>query len=42
MATLKTKVKIVFKIVKAAGFKVNAAKSFFARDNLEYLGLKNY
>ena len=24
--------------LKAAGFKINADKSFFARDNLEYLG----
>ena len=34
------KVKIVLKKFKAAGFKINAEKSFFARDNLEYLGFK--
>ena len=34
------KVKIVLKKLKAAGFKINAEKSFFARDNLEYLGFK--
>ena len=33
-------VKIVLKKLKAAGFNINAEKSFFARDNLEYLGLK--
>ena len=26
--------------VKAAGFKINAEKTFFTRDNLEYLGFK--
>ena len=25
---------------KAAGFKINVAKSFFARNNLQYLGIK--
>ena len=34
------KVKIVSKKFKAAGFKINADKSFFASDNLEYLGFK--
>ena len=34
------KVKIVLKKLKAAGFKINAEKSKFARDNLEYLGFK--
>ena len=34
------KVKIVLKKLKAAGFKINAEKYFFARDNLEYLGFK--
>ena len=34
------KVKIVLKILKAAGFKIIEEKSFFARDNLEYLGFK--
>ena len=33
------KVKIVLKKLKAAGFKINAEKYFFVRDNLEYLGL---
>ena len=33
-------VKIVLKKVKAAGFKINAEKSPFARNNLEYLGFK--
>ena len=32
--------KIVLTKLKAAGFKINAEKSFFARDNLEYLGFK--
>ena len=32
------KVKIVLNKLKAAGFKINAEKSFFARDSLEYLG----
>ena len=32
------KVKIVLKKLKAAGFKINAEKSKFARDSLEYLG----
>ena len=32
--------KIILKKSKAAGFKINAKKSFFARDNLEYLGFK--
>ena len=31
------KVKIVLKKLKAAGFKINAEKSKFARDSLEYL-----
>ena len=35
-----TKVKIVLKKLKAAGFNIKAEKSFFARDNLEYLGVK--
>ena len=34
------KVKIVLKKLKAAGFKINVEKSFFARDNLEYFGFK--
>ena len=35
------KVKIVLKKLKVAPFiKINAQKSFFARDNLEYLGFK--
>ena len=34
------KVKIVLKNLKAASFKINAEKSFFARDNLEHLGFK--
>ena len=34
------KVKIVLKKLKAAGFKINAEKSFFTRDNLEYLGFQ--
>ena len=34
------KVKIVLKKLKIAGIKINAEKSFFARDNLEYLGFK--
>ena len=34
------KIKIVLKKPKAAGFKINAKKSCFARDNLEYLGFK--
>ena len=33
-------IKIVLTKLKAAGFKVNAKKLFFARDNLEYLGYK--
>ena len=32
------KVKVVLKKLKAAGFKINAKKSKFARDCLEYLG----
>ena len=32
------KVKVVLKKLKAAGFTINAAKSKFARDRLEYLG----
>ena len=32
------KVKTVLKKLKVAGIKVNAEKSFFARDKLEYLG----
>ena len=35
-----SKVKIVLKKLKAAGLKINAEKSFFARDKLDYLGLK--
>ena len=34
------KVKIVLNKLKAAGFKINAEKSFFAKDNLEYLDFK--
>ena len=34
------KVKIVANKLKAAGFKIYTEKSFFARDNLEYLGFK--
>ena len=34
------KVKIVLKKLNAAGFKINAEKSFIARDNLEYVGFK--
>ena len=34
------KVKIVSNKLKAAGFKINAEKWFFAKDNLEYLGYK--
>jgi len=34
------KVKIVLNKLKAAGFKINAEKSKFARDSLEYLGFK--
>ena len=34
------KVTIVLNKLEAAGFTINAEKSFFARDNLEYLGLK--
>ena len=34
------KVKIDSKKLKAAGFKINAEKLFFARDNFEYLGFK--
>ena len=34
------KVKIVIKKLKAVGFKINVEKSFFARDNLEYLGFQ--
>ena len=43
MATLKTiyiKCKIVWKKLKAASFKINIEKLYFARDNLEYLGFK--
>ena len=32
--------KIVLKKLKAAGFKINAEKSIFARENLEYLAIK--
>ena len=32
------KVKIVLNKLKVVGFKINTAKSFFASDNLEYLG----
>ena len=32
--------KIVSKKLKAAGFKINAEKSKFAKENLEYLGFK--
>ena len=34
------KIKIVLKRLQAVCFKINAEKSFFARDNLEHLGLK--
>ena len=34
------KVKIVLKKLNAAGFKINEEKSFFSKDNLEYLGFK--
>ena len=34
------RIKIVLKKLKAAGFKINVEKSFFSRDNLEYLGFK--
>ena len=34
------KVEIVLKQLKAAGFNINAEKSFFARENLEHLGFK--
>ena len=34
------KVKIVLKKLQAAGFKINTEKSFFARDDLQFLGLK--
>ena len=34
------KAKIVLRKLKAAGFVINVDKSFFARDNLEYLGFK--
>ena len=34
------KVKVVLKKLKPAGLKINADKSFFARDNLEYLDFK--
>ena len=34
------KVETVLNKLKAAGFRVNAEKSFFARDNLENLGFK--
>ena len=34
------KLKIVLKKLKAAGFKINEEKSFFARNNLKYLGFK--
>ena len=34
------KVNIVIKKLKAAGFKINAEKSFPVRDNLVYLGFK--
>ena len=34
------KTKIVLNKLKAAGFKMNVEKLFFARDNLEYVGFK--
>ena len=34
------KVKLLLKKFKAVGFKINADKFYFARDNLEYLGFK--
>ena len=34
------KVKIVLNKLKATDFIINAEKSFFSRDNLEYLGFK--
>ena len=34
------KIKTVLKKLKAAGFKNNSEKSFFARDSLEYLSFK--
>ena len=34
------KVKLVSKKLKAAGFKINTEKSFFDRDNLEFLDFK--
>ena len=34
------KLKIVLNKLKTAGFKINAEKSFLARDSLEYLGFK--
>ena len=34
------KAKIVLKKLKAAGFKINAEKLFFARDDLEYVFTK--
>ena len=34
------KIKIELKKLKVAGFKINAEKSFFDRDNLEYVGFK--
>ena len=35
------KIKIVlYKLKKAVGFETNADKSFFARDNLDYVGFK--
>ena len=34
------KAKIDLKICKPAGFKTNAEKSFFTKDNLEYIGFK--
>ena len=32
------KIKVLLKKLKAAGFKINAEKSKFAKDSLEYLG----
>ena len=36
------KAKTILKKLKAAGFKINADKSFFARDKSEYLGITRY
>ena len=35
-----SKLKIILKILKAAGFNINAKKLFFAKENLEYFGFK--